>query len=271
MRILPLLLLCLLCLTAHAAPDLAFPGEVVDEWQGHKRHKFTLAGCEAWVVEPQQPRADAAWSWCMEFPDAFTTRCAAPELLKAGFHHAHIKVGNTFGAPAAQEKFRAFHAELTRRGLAQRAVLIGISRGGLYAHRFAAENAGCVSLIYGDAPVLDFKSWPAGFGKGKGSPKDWASLKQLYAFPSDTEAKAYRGNPVDSLSPLAEAKIPLLYVVGDADDVVPVAENTALVESRYTALGGRVKVIHKPGIGHHPHGLEDPRPVVDFILQHYHP
>jgi pimeloyl-ACP methyl ester carboxylesterase len=269
MRRLLLLATFLLSSALHAAPDLAFPSEVVDQWHGFKRHKFTLADSEAWVVEPQQPRADAAWSWCMEFPDAFTQRCAAPDLLRAGFHHVHIKVGNTFGAPSAQEKFRALHNELTRRGLAQRAVLIGLSRGGLYAHRFAAENPSCVALIYGDAPVLDFKSWPAGMGKGKGSPKDWASLKQLYSFPSDTEAKAYPGNPVDTLSPLAKAKIPLIYVVGDADDVVPLAENAALAETRYTALGGLVKVIHKPGIGHHPHGLDDPRPVVDFILQHY--
>jgi len=56
--------------------------------------------------------------------------------------------------------------------------------------------------------------------------------------------------------------------VGDADDVVPAAENTAVVETRYKKLGGAIQVIHKPGIGHHPHGLEDPAPVVKFILDH---
>ena len=29
-----------------------------------------------------------------------------------------------------------------------------------------------------------------------------------------------------------------------------------------------IRVIHKPGIGHHPHGLDDPTPVVDFILKY---
>ncbi len=28
------------------------------------------------------------------------------------------------------------------------------------------------------------------------------------------------------------------------------------------------QVIHKPGVGHHPHGLDDPKPVVDFIVKH---
>jgi hypothetical protein len=60
----------------------------------------------------------------------------------------------------------------------------------------------------------------------------------------------------------------LIHVVGDADDVVPVAENTALVESRYRKLGGEIRVIHKPGVGHHPHGLENPAAVVKFIVEH---
>jgi hypothetical protein len=55
-------------------------------------------------------------------------------------------------------------------------------------------------------------------------------------------------------------------VVGDADEVVPVAENTAILEERYNKLGGKIRVIHKPGIGHHPHSLQDPAPIVDFIL-----
>lgn len=62
----------------------------------------------------------------------------------------------------------------------------------------------------------------------------------------------------------APAGIPLLHVVGDDDKVVPVAENTAILEKRYRALGGSIEVIHKPGVGH-KHGLKDPKPIVDFI------
>jgi lysophospholipase L1-like esterase len=62
--------------------------------------------------------------------------------------------------------------------------------------------------------------------------------------------------------------VPLLHVVGDADEVVPVAENTAIIERRYHTLGGSIRVIHKPGVGHHPHSLEDPTPIVQFVLSH---
>ncbi len=141
-------------------------------------------------------------------------------------------------------------------------------KGGLYAYRWASENPDKVAVIYGDAPVCDFKSWPGGKGLGKGSPGDWSQLFECYGFKDEAEALAYRGNPIDVLEPLAQAGIALIHVVGDADDVVPVAENTAVVEARYRQLGGEIQVIHKPGVGHHPHGLDDPAPVVEFILTH---
>jgi len=256
---------------AVAAANIAFPDETIDQWHGHVRHRFMFDGRPAWVVEPAEPLPSNPWSWCMMFPDAFTERCAAPQLLAAGFHHAYLDVGNTFGCPDAVATLARFHDELVKRGLARRPALIGISRGGLYAHRFAAEHPDRVSVIYGDAAVCDFKSWPGGKGAGKGSPKDWAACIEAYHFPDEAAAVAYRGNPVDALGPLAEAGITLIHVAGDADDVVPPAENVAIVEDRYRKLGGQIEVIRKPGVGHHPHGLEDPQPIVDFILKHASP
>lgn len=268
-----LLSVCLVILALHASvsgqtPALSWPDETIDTWHGYKRHNFTIDGRRAWVVEPRQAAPGMPWSWCMEFPDAFTDRCAAPQLLEKGFHHAHIAVGNTFGSPEAVKHFVAFHASLRERGLAEKAVLIGISRGGLYAYRFATENPSKVSVIYGDAPVCDFKSWPGGKGNGVGSKGDWNTLIKCYEFKDEAEAIAYTGNPIDVLKPLADAKIALIHVVGDTDNVVPVSENTAIIEERYRKLGGTIEVIHKPGVGHHPHGLEDPAPVVKFIMKH---
>ena len=246
---------------------LAWQGNTVDDWHGFKRFHFAIAGCQAWVVEPRKPLHGNPWSWCLEFPDAFTERCATLQLLDAGYFSAHIVVGNTFGCPKAVEQFNAFYQKLTAQGLNAKPVLIGISRGGLYAYRWAAENPGKVGAIYGDAPVCDFKSWPAGKGKGQGSPEDWQALIRAYGFRDEAEALAYTNNPIDTLARLAAARVPIIHVVGDSDDVVPVAENTAILETRYRRLGGTIKVIHKQGVGHHPHGLDDPAPVVDFILK----
>lgn len=248
--------------------DLQFPGESVDTWHGFKRHLFSFDGAEAWVVEPTKPRGDGRFSWCMMFPDAFTQRCAAPELVSRGYYHAFLSVGNSFGAPQAIEKLHAFHQMLIRRGFHSQAVLIGISRGGLYAHRYAATHPTQVSVIYDDAAVLDYQSWPGGKGKGKGSPGDWQELKRLYGFESDQQAADYPHTPLKTLDVLAKNKVAIVSVVGDTDDVVPWEENTLLAEQIYKKLGGVFESIHKPGVGHHPHGLEDPSPVVDFIQKH---
>ena len=43
------------------------------------------------------------------------------------------------------------------------------------------------------------------------------------------------------------------------------------VEKMYHQLGGSITVIMKEGVAHHPHSLEDPTPIADWIEQHMHP
>ena len=50
-----------------------------------------------------------------------------------------------------------------------------------------------------------------------------------------------------------------------ADPIVPHEENAAIVKERYEKMGGPILVILKPGAGHHPHDLEDPTLILDFI------
>ena len=124
-----------------------------------------------------------------------------------------------------------------------------------------------MGLIYGDAPVCDIRSWPGGKGKGKGSPHDWELFRKVYNL-TEAQAAAWNHNPIDILAPIAKARIPILHVVGDADDVVPYDENTLELKKRYEALGGHMELIVKPGVGHHPHSLADPAPIVDYIRKH---
>jgi pimeloyl-ACP methyl ester carboxylesterase len=146
--------------------------------------------------------------------------------------------------------------------------LVGLSRGGLYCYNWATANPDKVACIYGDAPVCDFKSWPGGKGKGKGDARNWKLVQQLYGFQDEAEALAYKKNPIDCLQPLAKGGVPLLHVYGDADKVVPWEENTGIIATRYRKLGGKITLIAKPGVGHHPHGLDDPTPIVEFIVKH---
>ena len=105
-------------------------------------------------------------------------------------------------------------------------------------------------------------------GKRKVLPPIGSELKLLYGFATDADAEAYKLNPVDNLAALAAAKIPLLHVCGETDDVVPIEENSRLVEQRYKQLGGSITLIAKPNCNHHPHSLKDPTRIVNFVLAH---
>jgi pimeloyl-ACP methyl ester carboxylesterase len=270
MRILSAIAVLVACLFAGSvkASEIAFPGKK-SEWQGFERYDFEVDGKPAIVVAPKKALPGNPWAWRGEFFGAFAN--ADEALVAKGFHLAYLGVPDQFGSPAVGKHWDRFYEELTGKyGLAKKVALIGLSRGGLYCFNWAEQNPEKVACIYADAAVCDFKSWPGGtpkhLGKGAGSEDEWKKMLKAYGFRSDAEAIAYKGNPIDNLKPLADAGVPLLHVYGDADDVVPWQENTGIVAERYKKLGGSVTLISKPGVGHHPHGLSDPTPIVDFIV-----
>lgn len=241
-------------------------GETIGDYHGYVSHQLKVDGCDCIVVEPKVVDGKKRWIWRLEFFDHRPEADLA--LLKSGYHVATMNVGNTFGSPTAIAHLDKFYLEVVKRfQLNRKVVLEGFSRGGLYAYNFAVKYPGRVAAIYGDAPVCDFKSWPGGKGKGPGSKSDWESLITCYQFKDENEAMEYKLNPVDNLKVLAKARIPILHVIGGADEVVPVAENSDLVEARYKALGGLIEVIRKPAGLHHPHSLDDPTPIVEFLLK----
>jgi alpha-beta hydrolase superfamily lysophospholipase len=109
--------------------------------------------------------------------------------------------------------------------------------------------------------VLDIRSWP-----GRNRPKEWAECLEAYGITEEIAAN-FRGNPIQRIGLVANGKIPIISVCGDADTTVPFAENTGVLEKRYKELGGTIQVIMKPGGEHHPHSLKDPTPIVDFLVK----
>jgi lysophospholipase L1-like esterase len=159
----------------------------------------------------------------------------------------------------------------TNLGLASKPALEGVSRGGLFVYNWAAKNADKVACIYCDTPVCDFNSWPAGKGDGLGSAGAWAQCLKAYGLNED-EALRYDQNPVDNLAPIAKAKIPILHIVSENDEVVPPHENTYLLQKRLEQHGHPIEVISVPkgtakSNGHH---FDHPAPgrVVSFVSQH---
>jgi pimeloyl-ACP methyl ester carboxylesterase len=230
----------------------------------YDRYDFIYDGRACIVVTPKVVAQGKPWIWRARFFGHEPQTDIA--LLERGYHVVYIDAPELYGSPKAVVLWDRFYAYLTgTHGFAGRPALEGMSRGGLYIYNWAAKNPDKVCCIYADAPVCDIKSWPGGKGAGPGDAASWAEVLKAYEM-TEEQALTAKCNPIDNLEPLARAGIPLLHVVGDADEVVPVAENTAILEERYRALGGAIQVIHKPGVGHHPHSIKDPAPIVDFVL-----
>ena len=267
-----LLTCCVATCCAAAGAGEGFPG-AQSTWRGFVRHDFEVDGRKCLVVIPKKAAPGRPWIWRARFFDYRYEVDVA--LVRKGYHLVTMDVGGMFGSPAAVRHWDAFYRFLTEEhAFARKAVLSGISRGALMVYNWAAQNPDKVACICADAAVCDFRSWPAGKGRGTGNAVEWRNLLAAYGI-TEEEASKYAVNPVDNLEALAAAGVALLHVHGNADRVVPVDENALVVAQRYAALGGEITVIihseteyHHGSVSGHIAGLEDPGPVVTFILEH---
>lgn len=245
-----------------------FPLKPVKEFNfhGYKGYEYNNNGVKYYIVKPHHTAKGNPWIWRARFwghePQVDI------DLLEQGFHLTYCDVAELFGSPKAVERWDEFYALAVKAGLNQKAVLEGMSRGGLIIYNWAAKNPKKVACIYGDAPVMDIKSWPLNWGDCLDENKRSMSLLlEAYDFANAEEAMAWNKNPLNHARKLAKAKIPMIHVVGDIDEGVPVAENTAIFEREVAKYGHSVHVIHKPNVGHHPHSLNNPEKIVSFILK----
>ncbi|MDR1918963.1 MAG: alpha/beta hydrolase [Tannerellaceae bacterium] len=114
-------------------------------------------------------------------------------------------------------------------GLSPKPAFIGMSRGGANAYTWGTNHPEQVTAICADNPGLSQTS-------------------------------------LMKMDLLAAADVPILNICGSID---PILHNTYAVQSLYHANGGRMSVIIKDGTAHHPHSLNDPNVIADFIEQSF--
>lgn len=235
----------------------------ISSFYGYEMADFVFNNRNCKVVKPKKVAVGLPWIWRARFWGHEPQTDIA--LLERGFHLVYSDVAELYGNKVSIQLWNKFYGLMRQSGLAKKVALEGMSRGGIYSYNWALKNPSKVACIYADAPVLDMKSWPGGKGKGPGSKTDWEIFKKDFGL-TEEDAIAFKGSPIDKAKKIARLHMPMLHVVGDADEVVPADENTNPFEQRVKASGGNIQVIHKKGIGHHPHSLANPTQIVDFIL-----
>ncbi|MGJ8726335.1 MAG: sialate O-acetylesterase [Roseibacillus sp.] len=256
---------------ADTSPNV-FPGEKKD-FHGFDRYQFKTEGVPVTVICPKEAAPGKPWLWRSLFWDAIPLFYQADlKLVEQGYHVVLVH-GDVAGHPSGNANIDAAYKLLTTvYGFSEKCSMASMSRGTLSLFRWATNNPEKVASIYVDNGVCNVLSWPAGSkvpgnsSKGNGAPKSWGGFKKKFGYATDEEALKTKESPIDLLEPLAKAGVPILMVCGNKDHAVPYEENDAIMEQRYKALGGSIKVIiENKG---HSHGMKDPTPVLEFIKKH---
>lgn len=217
--------------------ELILPGEA-----------FRVEGQPAFVFLPPQDKRTTPQPWIMYsptlpgLPDTHE-KWMHEQFLAAGVAVAGIDVGEGYGSPKSQKLLTALYQEMTsKRGYAKRVSLLGRSRGGLWMTSWASANPEKVAGLAGIYPVFDLRSYPG--------LREAAKTYELD--PEGLESHLVQHNPINRVSELAKAKIPVCLIHGDQDATVPLAANSAEFKVRYTAEGAGelVQLIVAEGQGH---------------------
>ncbi len=228
-------------------------------WNGFAAERFTLDGRDAIVVFPHEGKSNGRLALKTEYWDAFPATEAA--LLEEGFHLCYIKNDNRWGTDSVLDAQAALIRYVSRKyHLQTKVVPVGMSCGGLIAVKLAAKYPELVSCLYLDAPALDYRTL--------GSQPTLDEALRVLNLDSVCRLDNYPEMALNKIPLLIDNRIPVVLVAGDSDSVVPYLSNGALLESAYRDAGIPIEVYIKPGCEHHPHGLEDPAPVVQFAVTH---
>ncbi|MHB8209282.1 GDSL-type esterase/lipase family protein [Mucilaginibacter sp.] len=233
---------------------------------GYECADFTFSGRPCKIVKPKFAAKGHPWVWRARFWGHEPQTDIA--LLQQGFHIVYCDVVEMLGNDEAIADWNSYYRLLNKAGLAKKAVMEGMSRGGVYVFNWAAQNPDKVACVYADNPLLNIPSWATKF-INKPNVKDdmFLALKKDYDLTTDDDVLNFKGSPVDKVKQIVKGNYPILILCADADEEVSPQDNTLLFEQKIKELNGNITVMHKPGFKHHPHSFPNPAPIVDFILK----
>jgi hypothetical protein len=225
---------------------------------------FKFNGNDAFIIYPKGKRdTETPWVWYAPTLKPYPAQSEMwmfERFLNAGVAIAGIDVGESYGSPQGCAVYSDFYKHLvTNEGFNSKPCLLARSRGGLMHYSWAADHVDSISGIAGIYPVTNVASYP-GIERACGA-------YQMNADELKADLETY--NPVDRLSGLAKANVPIHHIHGALDDLVPLDVNSAMVAERYKALGGTkmtLEVIDDQGHNMWP-GFFESEKLVRFVLQ----
>lgn len=198
----------------------------------YNRYTFNIEGIAGAVVITVPEKEAAGKPWV--FRAGYAGRDAAVDLGLLARGYTIVTGPVSYNSDSLSLKdWNTIYQRMADHGYAAKPVLEGAGGAAGEMYGWAINNPGKVGFIYSENPVF----------------RSTFSVLQ----------------PLDGLSLLAKAGVPLLDVCGSLDPGLK--ENALVSEKRYQALGGQIRVILKEGEGHYPLGPRDAGEVVEFIVR----
>jgi hypothetical protein len=212
-------------------------------------YRMTVEGREAVVILPKADGIKDELPWVVYHTGAGET-CevitategeAKPPIVKLLLENGFLVTSITSGAqhwgdPSAEEAHEALYQYVRKTFPVQEKVnLLVQSMGGTSAYPWAISRPERVQKIYGIYPITN---------------RPQMGVR----------------NPIRNLAPLAKRGVKILHRHGIDDASVPFEENARQFEEAYKKVGGEIKIIGLPGLGHQFHELFfQPEEVVAFF------
>lgn len=196
----------------------------------YRKYSFNLEGLR-WlaVYAPEVAAEGMPWVWRADLPESNSEVDLG--LLAAGFHIVVGPVPTSRGP--VMEQWDSYYEYLTSHGFSPRPVMAGRGAATGEVYVWAERNPDKVALIYGENPILR------------------ASIAPV--------------QPMNDLTPLAEAGVSIIHACGDLD---PNFESQTLeTYRRYLAMNGNMLLIVDDGRGHYPLSPANPVSVIETILK----
>ena len=232
------------------------------DYYGFIKETVNFKGRILIIVHPKECKSNAPWAFKTEYFNEFPD--VQNKLLENGYYLVNVQnktrwcveEDTDMRAEVAKYMHEKYHTK-------KKCVIIGMSCGGMQGIYFASKYPELVSCMYLDAPVVNFLSCPFALGKAQNYDMidEFIEHRQL----SICDLISYRNHPLDHIDKLINYNIPIVLVCGDSDSTVPYEENGKLINDKYIENNAVIKTIIKKNADHHPHGLVDNTPIIQFI------
>ena len=238
-------------------------------WHGFHLCEFQFEGYDAIIVFPKVPTLKRNFAIKTEYWNAFPEGIELA-LVEAGFHLCYIKNKNRWGLQEDVDRKGRFIRYIAQKyDLNEKVVPVGMSCGGMFAIKMACAYPELMGCLYLDAPLIQHMSINRINASDEDLLKDEIVQEIMGALELKTaeDFRNYDKMPIHMMDKLLAARIPAVLVLGAADTVLPYMENGMVVKAEYEKAGIPIRTYIKPNCDHHPHGMEDPAPVLKDILE----